>query len=81
MNYHPVERQLVLTDFGSYLIRLKFNVQTGDIQREGSVYDAEMGRFLTENTTNTRRDKQFTILKKQSEINVKQSMVHLTQTL
>lgn len=66
MNYHSVDRQLVFTDFGSYLIRLKFNIADGDVEREGAVYDDETGKLLTENTTNTRRDKQFSVLKKQS---------------
>lgn len=80
MNYHPVEKQLLFTDFGSYLIRLKFNIADGDIEREGAVYDEETGKFLTKNTTNTKRDQQFSILKKQSEINVQESLInHLSK--
>lgn len=31
MNYHSVDKQLIFTDFGSYLVRLKFNIKDGDI--------------------------------------------------
>ena len=64
----------MFTDFGSYLVRLKFNVRDGDVEREGAVYDEETGRMLTQNTTNTRRDKQFMVFKKQSEINIQSSL-------
>ena len=64
----------MFTDFGSYLVRLKFNLRDGDVEREGAVYDEETGRMLTENTTNTRRDKQFMVFKKQSEINIQSSL-------
>jgi hypothetical protein len=76
MNYHPVDRQLIFTDFGSYLVRLKFNIADGDVEREGAVYDEETGKLLTENTTNTRRDKKFGMLKKQSEINIQSSLAN-----
>jgi hypothetical protein len=80
MNYHPVDRQLVFTDFGSYLVRLKFSITDGDVEREGAVYDEETGKMLTVNTTNTRRDKQFSVLKKQSEINIQSSLMnHFTK--
>ena len=29
----------MFTDFGSYLVRLKFNLRDGDVEREGAVYD------------------------------------------
>ena len=47
MDYHPVEKYLIFTDFGGYLIRLKFNIATGDLEKEGATYDEKTGKFLT----------------------------------
>jgi hypothetical protein len=33
MDYSAVNKHLIFTDFGGYLIRLKFNITVGDLEK------------------------------------------------
>jgi hypothetical protein len=46
MDYHKVYKYLIFSDFGGYLIRLKFNIEKGDLEKDGKVYDDKFAKEI-----------------------------------